>query len=573
MNLTFLNSYCFKKNIPGNTHIRCVPVDYILKYPEFILHGHNFIQDIELKAGQSWIILPCVTETIDFQEKEQQTKHGPLTTPTISAFISNDTPNIAQVTNYMKSQEWIVLIQYKSGEVKVIGEPLAPARFSSSLSNGADSKSKGYSINFFSNSVEKTFFIDAELEAPVACAPATYKIKLNGVQLSNGIIASGSHKNIEISGFIPLCLPATFEINNIEVATIPSGQSGSIKVLKQVGTDEIGSLVGADWRVGNSVVTLVDTNTPTPNTLSTTNVPATESAQIVAPDGTVTVNRDGVFFADIPVLSGGTAAINVPSSCPLPTYFEMVIKTDNPGTTASNQITIPFNGNIGLFIQHGDGNTSSYVFSGTGANSVTLTYAAAGTYTLIMYGFINRIVFASAGDRLKVLSINNWGVTPYSSLLSAFNGCQNMVINAVDTPNLVASTTLQEALRNTAISAGNINSWNVATITNMQNLFRECVNFNTLLSGWVLNSALTTINGIFRDSGMNAANYTDTLVAWGLQSGAPNNVNATSQNGMTFDSSRPAPAPYFTAGAVRTFLTTAVISGGKGWTISGDTVI
>jgi len=49
--------------------------------------------------------------------------------------------------------------------------------------------------------------------------------------------------------------------------------------------------------------------------LSTTDIPAGTSNDITAPDGTVTVNRDGVFFADVPVASGGTATVNVPSLC------------------------------------------------------------------------------------------------------------------------------------------------------------------------------------------------------------------------------------------------------------------
>jgi len=38
--------------------------------------------------------------------------------------------------------------------------------------------------------------------------------------------------------------------------------------------------------------------------------------KIPCPDGTVTVNRDGVFFADVDVTSGGTATVNVPSVTP-----------------------------------------------------------------------------------------------------------------------------------------------------------------------------------------------------------------------------------------------------------------
>jgi surface protein len=82
-------------------------------------------------------------------------------------------------------------------------------------------------------------------------------------------------------------------------------------VRKASGSDQIGALQGQHWRIPNSQITLKDTAN---NTLSTTNVPATESENIVAPDGTVTVNRDGVFFATQAMRSGGTATVNVPSA-------------------------------------------------------------------------------------------------------------------------------------------------------------------------------------------------------------------------------------------------------------------
>jgi hypothetical protein len=80
------------------------------------------------------------------------------------------------------------------------------------------------------------------------------------------------------------CADATFEINGIEVATIPAGDTGSIQVLQ--GGLEVGELIAGNWVI-----------------------PECE----VCEDGTVTVNRDGVFFADVPVASGGTATINVMS--------------------------------------------------------------------------------------------------------------------------------------------------------------------------------------------------------------------------------------------------------------------
>jgi len=59
-------------------------------------------------------------------------------------------------------------------------------------------------------------------------------------------------------------------------------------------------LQGQHWRIANSAITLKDTAN---NTLSTTNVPATESAEIVAPDGTIE-NTDNSYTDT--VASGGT---------------------------------------------------------------------------------------------------------------------------------------------------------------------------------------------------------------------------------------------------------------------------
>jgi type 1 fimbria pilin len=342
----------------------------------------------------------------------------------------------------------------------------------------------------------------------------------DGNPLGGESVPSVTGGTIEVTITPTPCADATFEINGIEVATIPSGDTGSIQVLQ--GGLEVGELIAGNWIV-----------------------PECE----VCEDGTVTVNRDGVFFANVPVASGGTATINVPSNCPpvAPlTYFEMVVKTDNTGASASNQFLLQFPGQVGVQIDWGDGTTQQYVFNGTGSNSTTKTYATAGTYTIRLYGWYVRIILFQ-NDANKVLSVNNWGVNVWASMLNSFRDTFNLVLNATDAPKLGTLTTMAGVFRNSSMNAN--------------------------IGHWILPATLTTIEGIFQNSGMNAANYTDTLVAWILQVGAPNNVNAGNQAGRTFDSSRPAPAPYMNAGAVRTFATTPVISSGKGWTISGDTVI
>jgi hypothetical protein len=111
--------------------------------------------------------------------------------------------------------------------------------------------------------------------------------------LLSGSIPSGDSETI-------IAPDATFSINSTQVATIPSGTSDSIQVRKESGSNQIGSLQGQHWRIDNSAITLKDTAN---NTLSTTNVPATESAEIVAPDGTIE-NTDSSYTDT--VQSGGT---------------------------------------------------------------------------------------------------------------------------------------------------------------------------------------------------------------------------------------------------------------------------
>jgi hypothetical protein len=266
MNLVFLNNYCFEQNIPGNTHIRCVPVDYVDEYPEFVMDGHNFVDDILLLPGKQWIILPCVAESIAFDEKETQTKHGPLTTPSIAAFIPSDTPNIAQVTNFMKSKEWIVLIHYKSGDVKVIGDMEAPARFGSSLTNSNDNKSKGYSINFFSSSKAKTFFIQSELPSVGGgggdCAPATYQLTLEGEPISgaSGLIPSGTSAPIAIDDFVGACDPVEISVNGDLEVTAAAGTSSNITTINQSSAPVVPMAVNV---TGNNIE--IKVNVPAPS--------------------------------------------------------------------------------------------------------------------------------------------------------------------------------------------------------------------------------------------------------------------------------------------------------------------
>lgn len=193
MSLQSIQNYCHQENFAGNTHIECVPIDWIENYPEFTKDGHNFSTSIDLKFGKEWLLFPCVPETLDFQERERIGSHGVSDTPTISGFLPGDTPKIAEVLNSAFANQWVVILYYKTGEAKVIGSPDYPARFLSSLNNRGNLNSgKGYDIEFFSEGNFKSFFLEGNLPVPSGpCAPASVANAVNSPTYTD-TVASGS---------------------------------------------------------------------------------------------------------------------------------------------------------------------------------------------------------------------------------------------------------------------------------------------------------------------------------------------------------------------------------------------
>ena len=302
--------------------------------------------------------------------------------------------------------------------------------------------------------------------------------------------------------------------------------------------------------------------------------------------------------------------------------FIILVKTDNAGTSASDQFTIPTSvGTYNYDVDWGDGTTDTGV-----TGTITHTFAGgAGTYTVKISGTFPRIYFNNGGDRLKLLEIQNWGTIAWGpDVRFSFYGCSNMVLTATDSPNISSSLIFRDFFRSCTAFTGNnsmqnwdvssiqdarlfflnsnfntdISGWNTTGINNMQQMFQNTP-FNYDLSSWNVSNVTTmylcffgcsidqnlgawnlrtfgvSLSNIFRSSGMSTANYTDTIVGWAnyvFTSGGPFNTNMATQTAMTFDTSRSGGANFANAGAARTYLTTATPTG-AGWTISGDTVI
>jgi len=112
--------------------------------------------------------------------------------------------------------------------------------------------------------------------------------------------------------------------------------------------------------------------------------------------------------------------------------FVTTWNTSNAGATASNQIRINSqSGGDDYIIYWGDGTSETVTGS-----SVTHTYAAAGSYQVTIVGEFSGFFFNNGNDGDKLTSIDQWGNVAFSDMGDAFEGTDNLVIAALDNPDL-----------------------------------------------------------------------------------------------------------------------------------------
>ena len=155
---------------------------------------------------------------------------------------------------------------------------------------------------------------------PITCVDAT--VTVNGGEFdtvaSGGTLdvpiqyVNGSPIGTNVDGIIQIpnpitCADVIVNINGELWAEVPSGDTENIIVRQSTGSTQVGEIEGAYYRIADSVAVLKDTSG---TIISSTDIKAEDSADIVAPDATVNLN--GVFNQT--VVSGGTADVIVGNS-------------------------------------------------------------------------------------------------------------------------------------------------------------------------------------------------------------------------------------------------------------------
>ena len=191
------------------------------------------------------------------------------------------------------------------------------------------------------------------------------------------------------------------------------------------------------------------------------------------------------IIASVGCSDGSSSASNANDSRPFITTW----KTDNRGVTADNQIMIDtFGPGYNYTIDWGDNQTDSLV-----TGDITHTYATPGTYTVSISGNFPRIYseqnFNSIiSDSEKLVSIEQWGDIKWQSMRYAFKGCENLVVNAVDVPDLSQVTHMDSMFFGASSFNQDISHWDVSSVIDMSFMFTGASAFNQDLSAWDVSS-------------------------------------------------------------------------------------
>ena len=183
----------------------------------------------------------------------------------------------------------------------------------------------------------------------------------------------------------------------------------------------------------------------------------------------------------VPILIVGLfACMDVEAAIVSP--FKIWVKTDNTGSSANNQFTIPTTG-TGYDYDvdcHSDG-----VYEVTNqTGNYTCAYGSTGYYAISIRGPFPRIFFNDTGDKLKLIEIKDWGSGVWSSMEYAFYGCSNLTVTSAYNPNLSNVEDMGYMFAKCTNFNHPVGDWDVSNVVYMNSLFYYAESFNKPLENW-----------------------------------------------------------------------------------------
>ncbi len=136
----------------------------------------------------------------------------------------------------------------------------------------------------------------------------------------------------------------------------------------------------------------------------------------------------------------------------------------------------------------------------------------------------SRFYSVSNNDVKKIINFKQWGTGIWKSMRHAFNGASNMIVTAIDVPDLSNVTTMYKMFKDATSVNPDVSNWKIANVTNMSSMFDGATFANPDVSNWNTVN-VTNLNSMFARatlanpdvSGWDTSNVTNML---GLFSGA-----------------------------------------------------
>lgn len=243
------------------------------------------------------------------------------------------------------------------------------------------------------------------------------------------------------------------------------------------------SIIAADVDGGSNDICGIGSISVSPDTFTCANKGANNVILTVTDiNGNVSTCTSVVTVED-PLAACGTVA---PED-----YFITTWKTTAP----NESITIPtFSGETYSYtVDWGDGSIDTSIMG-----DAIHSYISAGIHTVKISGTFPRIYFNNSGNRMKIQSIEQWGANVWKSMSLAFTGCEDLVSNATDMPNLSMVSDMYGMFAYARKFNGDTNfgNWNVSNVTDMTGMFGGASIFNYPIGNWDVGN-VTTMQQMF----------------------------------------------------------------------------
>lgn len=131
------------------------------------------------------------------------------------------------------------------------------------------------------------------------------------------------------------------------------------------------------------------------------------------------------------------------------------------------------------------GSVGTGTFTGSAALIHSLPAGATIRLSISPVNFNSISLNVTTGDKRRLLDIEQWGTTAWTTMQKAFTGCSNLQISATDAPDLSGVTNLSDMFSGcVALNSPNLTTWNTASVTDMSYMFSSAYAFNQNIGSW-----------------------------------------------------------------------------------------